>query len=108
MDWRDLAVSAYLCRLPEADEPGTWAVDRSGKTVRLLLEDFLTPRERLDEELKRIASEFRELKAKAIVHLYTAEGFAETCRKHAALIARILGKYGDRIIQRASEAFGCS
>lgn len=118
MDWRDWAVSCYLCRLPEADQPGIWSVDFAGRVVRQSLDSFLTPEERADEDLQRYkpvvpaitSKQRRKARQKArqeFKDLYTEAGFREVCRREAEFIAAVFPKYGHHIIRRARKLFAC-
>lgn len=113
VDLHDWAIGEYLCCLPAGDEPGTWAVSQAGKTVRMYLMDFLTERERFDEELQRYWAEYRAMfqrknRRETLQKIYTVEGFSEVCTKQSELVAAVLRKYGSSIFARARELFGCS
>jgi len=113
VDLHDWAIGEYLCCLPAGDEPGVWAVSQAGKTVRMYLMDFLTERERFDEELQRYWAEYRAMfqrknRRETLQKIYTVEGFSEVCTKQSELVAAVLRKYGSSIFARARELFGCS
>ena len=113
MDPHDWAIGEYLCCLPAADEPGVWAVNQAGKTVRVPLMDFLTERERFDESLQWYWAEYRAVfqgknRRETLRKMYTVEGFSKVCTKRSELVAAVLQKYGSSIFACAREKFGCS
>jgi len=113
MDPHDWAIGEYLCCLPAADEPGVWAVNQAGKTVRVPLMDFLTERERFDESLQWYWAEYRAVfqgknRRETLRKMYTVESFSKVCTKRSELVAAVLRKYGSSIFACAREKFGCS
>jgi len=113
MDPHDWAIGEYLCCLPAADEPGVWAVNQAGKTVRVPLMDFLTERERFDESLQWYWAEYRAVfqgknRRETLRKMYTVEDFSEVCTKQSEQVAAVLRKYGSSIFACAREKFGCS
>jgi len=113
MDPRDWAIGEYLCCLPDADEPGVWAVNQAGKTVRVYLMNLLTEQEQSDEEVQLCWTEYKSLfrgrsRKETLERMYTVSGLSEVCKRRSELVGTVLRKYGCAIFNRGHQMFDCS